>query len=305
MIVTRDDERKGRPMAADEASTVPRRHLGRIMRELRLDAGVTLDAAAVALECSRQKVWRIEVGYGTSRGVDVRAMCELYGVSTELTAALIALAGETRAKGWWHAYDEVPAWLDLYPGLAATARRLREHADALVPTLLQTPGYALALHEGDPELTDDDRERLVQARLHRQGLLRRRLPAPPWLDVVLSEAVLLRVAGGPATMAGQLHHLREVARLPNVRVRVVPLAAGLPVGAEAGAFTLLDFPRVKRSVPESPVVYRESVTGALYLDRPAELAAYERVWAGLGALALDPAQSAHLIGKIAEEVHHG
>ncbi|BCL17353.1 helix-turn-helix domain-containing protein [Micromonospora sagamiensis] len=292
-------------MTEDGASTVPRRQLGRMLRELRLAAGVTLDAAAVALQCSRQKVWRIETGGGPVRGVDVRAMCELYGVAADLTAALVALAGETRAKGWWHAYAEVPAWLGLYAGLEATARRLREYADAPVPALLQTPGYARALHDVDPELTDDDRDRLVAARLDRQNLLRRRLPPPPRLDVVLSEAVLLRVAGGPATMAAQLRHLREVTALPHVSVRVLPLAAGLPDGAEAGSFTLLEFPFVSRAVPEVPVVYQESVAGALYLDRPAELAAYERVWASLDSLALDPEESRRLIGKIAEQVHGG
>ncbi|MEV0330996.1 helix-turn-helix transcriptional regulator [Micromonospora echinospora] len=293
-------------MAEMTVSTVPRRQLGRMLRELRLTAGVTLDAAAEALECSRQKAWRIETGGGTVRGVDVRGMCELYGVAADLTAALVALAGETRARGWWHAYAEVPAWLGLYAGMEATARRLREYAGALVPALLQTPGYARALHDVDPELTDDDRERLERARLDRQDLLRRRLPPPPRLDVVLSEAVLLRVAGGPATMAAQLRYLRQVTALPHVSVRVLPLAAGLPVGAEVGSFVLLDFPPAgNRAVPEPSVVYQESVTGALYLDRPAELAAYERVWASLDSLALDPEESRRSIGKIAEEVHHG
>ncbi|WP_341483454.1 Scr1 family TA system antitoxin-like transcriptional regulator [Micromonospora cathayae] len=45
-------------------------------------------------------------------------------------------------------------------------------------------------------MTDDGRERLVAVRLDRQRLLRRRLPPPPRLDVVLAEAALLRVAGG-------------------------------------------------------------------------------------------------------------
>ncbi|WBB81008.1 helix-turn-helix transcriptional regulator [Micromonospora sp. WMMD882] len=293
-------------MTEGGASTVPRRQLGRMLRELRLAAGVTLDAAAVALECSRQKVWRIETGAGTVRGVDVRGMCELYGVAADLTALLVVLAGETRARGWWHSYAEVPAWLGLHAGLEATALRLREYADALVPALLRTPGYARALHEPDPEATDDDRERLEGAWRERQNVLRRRLPPPPRLAVVLAEAALLRVTGDRATMAAQLQRLRQVTALPNVSIRVLPLAAGLSAGAVAGSFTLLDFaPDGNRAVPEPPVVYQESLTGALYLDRPAELAAFERAWAKLAASTLDPDQSRRLIGKIAEQVHHG
>ncbi|MCW3817878.1 helix-turn-helix domain-containing protein [Micromonospora sp. DR5-3] len=293
-------------MVEDLGSTVPRRQLGRTLRELRTEARMTLDGAAEALQCSRQKVWRIETGLCAVRGLDVRAMCELYAATPELAGALVALAGETRAKGWWHSYgDTVPDWFELYVGLESAACRLREHDDALVPGLLQTRGYATAVCQHRPGLTEDERERVVEVRLQRQTLLLRRLPPPPRFDVMLSEAVLLRVVGSPATMAKQLRHLVEVSRLPHVSIRVLPLAAGLHYGAVAGAFVLLDFPLGNRVEPEPSVVYSESLTGALYLDRKEELAAYEDVWASLDSLALDQEQSRHLIGKIMQEVYHG
>ena len=293
-------------MTDDHGSTVPRRQLGRALRQLRTEAQMTLDGVAAALQCSRQKMWRIETGVGPVRGLDVRAMCELYDVRPELTAALANLAQETRAKGWWHAYGEiVPDWLDLYGGLESAARRLREHADVLVPALLQTRGYASAVLPHRAGMTADDRENLIEARLRRQDLLHRRLPPAPRVEVVLSEAVLLRGDGGLATMAEQLRHLVELSRLPNVSIRVVPLAAGLHADAIAGAFVLLDFPPGSRLDPEPSVVYRESLTGALYLDRPTELAAHEQTWASFDTLALDEDQSRRLITKILEEVHHG
>ena len=86
---------------------------------------------------------------------------------------------------------------------------------------------------------------------------------------------------------------------------MLPLAAGLHFGAVAGTFVMLDFPPGNRVEPEPSVVYSESLTGALYLDRPDELAAYEKIWASLDALALDEEQSRHLINKIIGEVHHG
>jgi transcriptional regulator with XRE-family HTH domain len=293
-------------MVDDMGSTVPRRQLGRALRELRTEARMTLDGAAGALQCSRQKVWRIEIGVGAVRGLDVRAMCELYGATPELAGALIGLAGETRAKGWWHSYgDTVPDWFELYVGLESAACRLREHDDTLIPGLLQTRGYALGVYGNRSGMTDDKRDRLVEVRLQRQALLQRRLPAPPRFDVMLSEAVLLRVVGSSAAMAEQLRHLLAMSRLPNVSIRIVPLAAGLHFGAVAGAFVMLDFPPGNRIEPEPSVVYSESVTGALYLDRKEELAAYERIWTSLDALALDEHQSRQLINKITEEVHHG
>ncbi|MEV4831055.1 helix-turn-helix transcriptional regulator [Micromonospora sp. NPDC049257] len=287
-------------------SSVPRRHLGRVLRELRTEACMTLDAAAEALECSRHKMWRIESGLGMVRGVDVRAMCELYGARRALTAALVALAGETRGRGWWHAYgDPVPEWFDLYGGLESAACRLREHAGALVPALLQTRAYAAATCPHRPGATDDERERPVEARLRRQDLLRRRLPRPPRYEVLLCEAALLREVGGAAAMAGQLRHLAKVSRLPQVSIRVLPLAAGAHDGALTGSFVLLEFPLGLRADPDPPVVYQESLTGALYLDRPAEWAAYEQVWAGLDGVALDEEESRRLIVKIGEELHPG
>ncbi|WP_326561266.1 helix-turn-helix domain-containing protein [Micromonospora sp. NBC_01796] len=292
-------------MAEDMGSTVPRRQLGRTLRQLRTEAGVTLDGAAETLECSRQKVWRIESGLGSVRSLDVKAMCQLYDASPELVTALVGLAGETKAKGWWHAYgDAIPEWFEMYVGLEAAASRLRFFYDAMIPGLLQTRDYARAVYDHRTEVRYEERERLVDIRLQRQSLLTRRLPPAPNLEVVIHEAALLRTVGSLAVMAEQLLHLLSMNDLPSVSIRVLPLSAGLHRGVEAGTFVMLDFPPGNRATPEPPIIYSESWTGALYLDRPEEVAAYETVWNGLNHLALDEGQSKHLINKIIGEVHH-
>ncbi|MGW3887939.1 helix-turn-helix domain-containing protein [Micromonospora chokoriensis] len=294
-------------MPDDIGSTVPRRQLGRLLRQFRNEAGVTLDAAAEALEYSRQKIWRLECGQGSVRVLDVKAMCELYGVSPEMTEAMRGLAAETKSKGWWHAYgDAVPDWFELYVGLESAAARLRGFDESLIPGILQTKGYADALFRLGRMLSDEERERAVQVRLQRQALFNRRLPPAPRLESVLSEAVLRRTVDGPSVMAAQLDHLLNLAELPNVSIRVLPLAAGPQPGAVAGTFMILDFPATKggRTAPEPSVVYSESLTGALYLDKPDELAAYERVWGGLNALALEEAESKDMIKRIAGETRH-
>ncbi|TNH30406.1 helix-turn-helix domain-containing protein [Micromonospora orduensis] len=294
-------------MAEDVGSTVPRRQLGRLLRQYRNEAGVTLDAAAEALEYSRQKIWRIECGTGSVRVLDVKAMCELYGVPPEMTAAMRGLAVETKSKGWWHAYgDAVPSWFELYVGLESAASRLREYGETLIPGLLQERNYAVALYQTGSRISARDRERAVEVRLQRQALLRRRLPQPPHLETVLSEAVLRRVVASHSVMTAQLTHLLEVSELPNVSVRVVPLAAGPHPGAVAGSFVILDFPADDggRAVPEPSVVYSESLTGALYLDKPDELRAYEDAWQGVVRLALTEAESRDMIKTIIGEMRH-
>ncbi|AVT29333.1 transcriptional regulator [Plantactinospora sp. BC1] len=294
-------------MTEDMGSTVPRRQLGRTLKQLRTEAGVTLDAAADALECSRQKVWRIESGLGVVRSLDVKAMCALYDVKPELVGALVGLASQTKAKGWWHAYgDAIPEWFELYVGLESVASRLRFFKNTLIPGIVQTRGYASGMYGIDqPEMSDEDRERAVEVRLQRQSLLTRRLPPAPNVEMVLSEAVLLQPVGDRSLMVEQLQHMIEVADLPNVSVRVLPLAAGPHHGTVAGEFVLLDFPSGNRNTPEPPIVYSESLTGALYLDRAAEYAAYEKVWASLSRLALDEGQSKNLINKFIGELTHG
>ncbi|MEO3816599.1 DUF5753 domain-containing protein [Plantactinospora sp. B24E8] len=222
-----------------------------------------------------------------------------------------------RPAGWWYAYrDAIPDWFQPYLLLEAAAHQLREHADLLVPGLLQTPDYAYAVFQTRLATSGTERDHLVEVRLHRQHLLRRHLPPPPRLDVILSEAVLLRVVGSRATMAGQLRRLHEVSELPHASIRVVPLAAGAHHGTVAGAFNLLDFPPGDGppdvSSPDdgstaepSSVVYREFLTGALYLDEVTEVDAYRRIWTSLDTLALDEQQSRHLIDKVRKEVHHG
>ncbi|SCG16632.1 Helix-turn-helix domain-containing protein [Micromonospora echinofusca] len=294
-------------MTEDVGSTVPRRQLGRLLRQYRTEAGVTLDAAAEALEYSRQKIWRIECGMGPVRVLDVKAMCELYGVSAEMTEAMRGLATETKSKGWWHAYgDAVPSWFELYVGLESAAAHLRRYDESLIPGILQTKEYAHALYRLGGRLSDEERERAVQVRLQRQALLVRRLPAAPRLDAVLSEAVLRRVLGGPEVMSRQLDQLIKLSGLPNVSVRVLPLAAGPQPGAVAGSFVILDFPPTKggRAAPEPSVVHSESLTGALYLDKPDEMAAYDRIWRGLDALALGEAESRDMIKRLIGEMRH-
>ncbi|MEU5727197.1 helix-turn-helix transcriptional regulator [Micromonospora sp. NPDC047738] len=295
-------------MAEEIGSTVPRRQLGRLLRQYRTEAGVTLDAAAEALEYSRQKIWRIECGLGAVRVLDVKAMCELYGVSAEMTEAMKGLATETKSKGWWHAYgDAVPSWFELYVGLESAAAHLRQYEETLIPGVLQTREYALGLVRLDrPSASQEERERAVEVRLQRQSLLTRRLPRPPQLDAVLSEAVLRRTVGNRGVMVGQLSRLIQAAELPNVSIRVLPFAAGPHSGAVAGSFVILDFPATKggRAAPEPPVAYSESLTGALYLDKPDELAAYRAAWKSLEAMALDEAQSTDMIKRIIGEVRH-
>ncbi len=108
----------------------------------------------------------------------------------------------------------------------ATSLRWCEHA--LVPGLLQTPGYARAVLATRPKSTEEEIEDLVAARLARQAILERN--DPPLLWVVIDEAVLHRPVGTRKVMRDQLLHLVQMSARPNVTIQVVPYSAGAHSG---------------------------------------------------------------------------
>jgi transcriptional regulator with XRE-family HTH domain len=285
-------------------STVPRRQLGRHLRNLRNRSCLTVQAAASQLEWSEAKIWRIETGKTSLRSLDVQAMCKVYGAPDELAEGLMGLAKETKGRGWWHAYgDVIPESFDLYIGLEEATDRLSWYESELVPGLLQTEDYARALIQADNVGVDDKEiERRVHVRIARQALLTR-VTAAPTVDIALNEAVLRRTVGGGDVMADQLSHLAELSDLDNVSIRVVPFAAGLHYGLMSGPFVMMRFPsNGDGRETEPPTVYVDGFTGALYLDKPNEIERYDGAFTSIWGSALDDADSKSLLERAAREL---
>jgi hypothetical protein len=114
------------------------------------------------------------------------------------------------------------------------------------------------------------------------------------LHTILDEAVLHRVIGGAATMAGQLRHLKTVASLPSVTLQVLPYAVGAHPAMD-NMFNILEFDVVP------PVVYVEGLMGWLYIERESEVARYQQIFEYLQNIALDPQETIALLSEIAVE----
>ncbi|MEU6023183.1 helix-turn-helix transcriptional regulator [Micromonospora sp. NPDC047134] len=286
---------------AEVGSTVPRRELGRLLRQTREQAGIGLEAAASDLEWSRAKMYRIESGQTPIRALDVEQMCRLYGASPEMSEVLVSLAKESKSKGWYHAYgDVIPRWFQLYVGLESAATRIRTYEQSLVPGLLQTPDYTTAVAKCRPNITDDEVAKIVELRLERQRILTRQRPAAPTLDVILDEGLLHKDVPG---MPRQIDKLIEASEAPNMTVRIAPLGGNLNRAAVAGSFVILDFPAKGARSAEPTTVFHESLSGALYLDRPDEVRAYAEVWNQLSATALNSEESRSLLRRVKEKHH--
>ncbi|MCM6776832.1 helix-turn-helix domain-containing protein [Nocardia sp. CDC159] len=269
-------------------STMPRRQLGRRLRDLRNRARMTTRVAAQRLEWSEAKIWRIETGQTSLRGLDVEAMCKIYGAPAELVAPLTALARETKARGWWTEYGDVIAeGFEVYVGLEEAAHRLSTYENELVPGLLQTEAYTRAVLAGArPDMSSTEADRRVAVRAARQALLTR-AEEPVRLDAVITASMLRRRIGGSDVARGQLEHLLAMCDRPNIEIRLVPDDSGYHDGLESGRFVLVEFDSPAGEPPEPPVVYVETFTGSAYFDKEAEIDRYRAAFASIKAVAVD------------------
>jgi transcriptional regulator with XRE-family HTH domain len=253
---------------------VVRRALGRRLTRLRMANGKSRrEVAEAKLGISEPTLHRIETGKVPVTVANVRALCWLYGVDESITVALSDLALGTSQEEWWDANPVIPDWFKLYVGLEASASRICTYEGEVVPGELQTEQYARMIYGAEQTSDTEAIERHVKLRMQRQAALAVRHPKPQ-LVTVLGEGVLARQVGGPQVLRAQIEHLRKVALQDHVEILVLPWSAGAHA-AMAGAFRILDF-----EDPEDPdVVYLESHIGAVYLEEPAEVQEYRRIFA--------------------------
>ncbi len=237
----------------------------------------------------------MELGRVGFKARDVEDLLTLYGVTSEAEREpLLNLARESSVAGWWHSYSDVlPNWFQTYVGLEGAASHIGVYEVQFVSGLLQTEDYARSVVTSGHRtgLSQEEVDRRVALRLERQKLLLSE--QAPRFRCVLDEAALRRPYGGGKVMDEQLRHLAELSELPHVRLQVMPFdTGGHP--AESGAFTLLRFPESEIS----DIVYLEHLTGALYVDKPDEVAQYESVLDRLLENSLSPQETRDLLDRI-------
>jgi transcriptional regulator with XRE-family HTH domain len=283
---------------APAGPTATRMVLGAQLRRLRESRGISRERAGAAIRASQSKISRLELGRTGFKMRDVVDLSALYGVTDEAErAALIGLARQANAPGWWHDYaDVVPAWFEPYVGLEQAASLIRTYEVQFVPGLMQTREYARAVIElGHGHGPETAVERRVELRMRRQEILRR--ARPPRLWVVIDEAALRRPIGGEPVMEGQLRHLIALCELPHVTVQLMPFhSAGH--AAAGGPITLLRLP--ERELPD--VVYLEQLTSALYPDRRADLDYYRDILNRLATQADPPAATPSALRAIIRDL---
>ena len=132
--------------------------LGARLRKLREAAGVSREDAGYSIRGSESKISRMELGRTTFKPRDVTDLLDLYGVTLDERATLLAMAGQANAASWWQDYsDVVPAWFTSYLGLEQAATVIRSYEVQFIPGLLQTADYARAVLSTRPHTTAEER----------------------------------------------------------------------------------------------------------------------------------------------------
>ncbi|NKY51693.1 helix-turn-helix domain-containing protein [Nocardia vermiculata] len=281
-----------------EPLSLPKRQLGYYLRQARDEAGLTLAQAAAYVGRSAPTLMRIEKGLTQKLSLpEIEAFCRLYQFDQEKIEAMKGLAQQADTKNWWHEYDDlIPADFDIYVGLETAAQTIVTYQPELAPGLLQTPDYARALSRSSlPDAPEAEIERHVQLKMRRQLLITRKAH-PAGLQLIIHEAALRRVVGSGKVMSFQVRHLADISIRANIEVRVVPFAAGIPLGDQVGAFVMLQFAAAKNTV-----VYVETFTGDLYLEKPASVRRYADAYGAVQTAALDAAASRATLRQVAKE----
>ncbi len=286
------------------SSTLPRRQLGRFLREWREANGFTIANAAKLVDLSASALQRIEAGQTQKvRKQDIRAMCEVYGVDPADMRAAVDLAAVARTQSWYHAYGGLYSdAFNMYVGLEAAACRLLTYHEH-IPGLLQTADYARAVIGAYPGFTaTEDINRRVEHRLKRQAVVTRKTN-PMMLEVLLHESALHRLVGDRHVMAAQLRHIAEVSKRDNITVRIHPYSAGLTWGMPRGSFSILEFAASQRDeADEPPIVYIEGgPTQDVYLEKPDEVRIYSELAAAIRSAALEDIPTRDLVRRVTKE----
>lgn len=214
-------------MTVGSDSITVKHELGARLKAARVAAGHTTVTAAPLIGTSQPSVSRMERGLQRVSGIHLEAMAVVYQVTGDELATWRRLLGDLRRTDrWWHD----PPYRKWLPGSQYAALIEVEDSAAslcsiqlqVVPGLLQTPDYTRALMRHSAVPMDPERiDAMVQIRQVRS----RRLldPSPPLRAAfVICEAVLdLRYATA-AVHTAQMRRLAEFARLPNIRIGVIP-----------------------------------------------------------------------------------
>jgi transcriptional regulator with XRE-family HTH domain len=274
--------------SVDEA----RNALGKRLRELRRQAGLTGKQLAESLSWPPSKVSKLENGRQPLTDDDIRAWTHATGSETE-TEALLASSHtlEVQHAEWQRI---------LKAGLKGHQAHIAEHdqktklyrifESAVIPGLLQTPEYARTCFSQAVTMyqTFNDVNEAVRARMQRQEML---YSQDRRFHVVLTEAALRYRLCTPEVMLGQLDRLTSLSTLRNLKLGIIDSSTQYVVDARHGFW-----------MHDADLVVMETYSAELNLRQPQEIELYTRIFGQLAAIASYGSAARAIIARVGADL---
>lgn len=267
-------------MAGTSSSSVlyARQQLAGRLREIRLDAGLTLRAVAETAEWHESKSSRIEGAHTRPSDSDIRAWCRACGAEDQ--AADLIAASRAADSTWtqWRRLERpglrraqesvIPLW--------EATRKFCIYSPCLVPSPLQSEPYIRALltavRDRRPNPVDDI-EDAVAVRVARERVI---YEPDHKFDILLEENVLRHRIGGNGALREQLEYLRVTMSVPSVRLGIIPFTADRSLLRPVEMFFMFDDTEVQA----------ELVSGWLRVTQPTEIEMYSQAFTRLSRMAV-------------------
>jgi transcriptional regulator with XRE-family HTH domain len=296
-------------MIAPASPTVRRRRLAAELRGIRESKGKSGDAVAAALKWSPSKISRYERARTGLRPRDVERLLDYYQITGPRRALLLTLAEDAAQKGWWEEYgDSLTEDYQQFIGFEHEAMSIDIWHVDVIPGLLQTEAYARHIISSYSKVEPAPPAmitRMVRVRMQRQQVLDR---DGLQLTVVLDESVLRRRIGDDSVMRAQLDRLARDADRPNLNLRILPLDAQHTVFGES--FTIFGFGSGSGTAEDADamlqdVVSTEQLRSGFTVEGERDTYLHRIAFQVLAEASLDPAASADLVRKTAQELWAG
>jgi transcriptional regulator with XRE-family HTH domain len=274
--------------SVDEA----RKALGKRLRELRQQAGLSGREFAESLSWVGSKVSKIENGKQTPTDQDIRAWTGAANAEDQTESLLAALHNlELQHAEWQRLLKAGMKSHQLTLSQRDEKTKLfRGFENTVVPGLVQTPEFARArfaqvvlVHK-----VPNDINEAVKRRMQRQEILYR---PDKRFHLVITEAVLRYRLVSPDIMLGQLDRLMAISSMRNVKLGIIDFKTQYITDPRHG-FWLLD----------DDLVRVETYSAELNLRQPQEIELYSRIFEQHAAVASYGAAARAIIGRAVEEL---
>lgn len=258
------------------------RMLGKQLQAARKAAGYTQRSLAEELLIDEETIASIEQGRRALMPDLAEQIDQLLGLKGMLVAGVEELPE----------IDQFPLFAEEYMDHEREAISLSWYDSALLPGILQTEPYALAVFRGRIPAFDEDKiAALTAIRMERHQIVQRR--DPPMMSFVVWEPALHFPVGGTDVHQEQLRYLRKCIELPRISMQFLPLNRITHAGV-GGPFALMETP------DHQHLAYLESHRGSEWVADPNWVSILQHKHAMLRAQALSPEDSLGLLDRLLE-----